>query len=376
MVDNNFRARYFINSIAPLLVITLLCILANCNSTPEKEDAVFFKDSQSMGNDWSAAFGEHTVLDFKFKNEDTELFSVGSILTGKNGDYFILDGKQQKIFQFNSELEFVRCIGGHGEGPGEILIYSAPIIDKQNNILVFDRGKRRMNKYDFPDYIYSGEISFHLGVQDTLLDDSNNFIFYSISEKNVLFKFDRKGEYIKRTFIPDHLRLRLFMARFQLGRMSDVDNNGFIFIYPEDYKIIHFNYDLSIRGIFKNETPTRFFPEADELPGHLSPYSFTPKHSKWWSEKLRPAFLFYLGNRFYTVILFEYKNLSEKLYLNIHDLDGITYAAGLEVPFEGIVRYAKDGYIYVVENSRFDEKGGVTPLKIHRFKLILEKENR
>jgi len=144
---------------------------------------------------------------------------------------------------------------------------------------------------------------------------------------------------------------------------------GFLFIYPEEYKIYLFDYQFNLKKILYTESTSKYFPPKAEFPGTISPYGFTPKHASWWGQSLRPAVVFYLGNRKLALQLVEFTNLSGKFYVNIHDLDGVTYAAGLEVPFEGIIRYAKDGYIYVVEDSKFDKNNKVVPLKLHRFKL-------
>jgi len=39
------------------------------------------------------------------------------------------------------------------------------------------------------------------------------------------------------------------------------------------------------------------------------------------------------------------------------------------VPFSGWIPYARNGEVFVVEDSTFDEKGDVLPLKLHRYKL-------
>jgi len=258
-----------------------------------------------------------------------------------------------------------------GEGPGEYSLATASCLDRESNLYIFDDGKMRINKYSSPTYKYEGQVPSSLSSRDMIVDNNGSFILFVHQGEKLIRKLDREGHVTGETFVPKDDQLTMFFSRFGLGRLSDIPNEGFLFIWPGEYKIYLFDYDLSVKKVLYAGTPSRYFPAFEKLPRSLSPYNYTPAHARWWEKSLHPGLMYYLGGqkRLFLVVLAEFKNLSQKYYLNVHDLDGKTYAAGVEVPFDGIVRYAKDGYIYVVEESSFNDKSEITPLKLHRFKF-------
>lgn len=342
-----------------------------CASNPDVDNGnhVPFKLNSNAFTRWDEIFADDVLINFTFIDPDLEIYKIGGMLISPSGDYFILDPKMRKVIQFDESGKFVRYIGRYGEGPGEYSLAACPYMDKHNNFYIYDPYTFRINKYSYPDYKFEVQIKLALGIQDFILDQDGNFITYTISDHYVLHKIDSSGDLIRKALAPKQINFRLFSARFQLGRLSEIPGEGFLSSYPEEYKIYFFDDQLNIKKVLYTEKKSRFFPAKAQFPGTLSPYDFTPKHSKWWSQSLRPAVVYYLGNKIFITVLLKYTNLSIKCYLNLHTVDGSTYAYGVEVPFDGIIRYVGNSYIYVVEESKFDGNGNVIPLKLHRFKL-------
>lgn len=343
--------------------------IVGCNSKQSEDNEIRLKTNGISLSKWSDVFGEDEIIPFTQNGKEFEFISFGAMEISPKGDYIIVDGKQGKIFQFDSTGRYIRNIGNQGEGPGEYNIITAMDMDNKNNIYIFDIPAMKVNEYTEPDYNFKRQIKLGQLVQDIIVTDDGDFIFYFTSGNQILYKTDNQGAKIRTAFKPKQERLQLFISRFNLGRFCRVTPEDFLFLYPEEYKIYLFDNNLNIKKKYIAGTPSRFYPFISQFPNDLSPYEFSPKHSKWWSETLHQGRIFYLGNQFFIVVLFEYNNLSLKVYLNIHDLSGNTYAEGIELPFDGMVRYAKDKYIYVVENDQIDEKGNILPLKLHRFKL-------
>lgn len=354
-----------------LIFILVLLLNFNCKLKNRKIKEIRFKNSKNVFSRWNEIFCEHQII--TLDSEDSEILSIGDMVISPLGDYFIFDGRSRRVMHFDYYGNFLRSIGKLGEGPGEFFIASCPFLDKENNLYIYDVGKNRLNKYTFPNYKFEKQIKLKepTAIQDLTMDNNGNFIIYTLNspKKKILFKLDQNGSVIRKSFTPKKEKLRLFLARFQLGRFSEVDENGFLFIYPEAYKIYFFNYDFALKRVLYAEESSKYYPFIEKLPNDLSPFSMTPRHMKWWSKSLHPAFIYYLGKHFFIVVLFEYNNTNEKSYINLHDLDGLTYAKGVEVPYDGIIRYAQNGLIYIVEESTFNEDGEILPLKLHRFKL-------
>ncbi|MCU0287647.1 MAG: 6-bladed beta-propeller [Acidobacteria bacterium] len=369
--SRNFLSKRANRLAAFFLIFCCLLFLFNCNSQKSKDNETQLKIGSDTTSKWSDVFRDDKIISFTKDGKEYEFLSFGAMEISSTGDYIIIDGKQGKIFQFDSDGKYIKNIGNQGEGPGEYNVITAMDMDGKNNIYAFDIPAMKINEFSAPNYNFKRQIKIGQPVQDIIATDNDDFILYFSTGTHLLQKINSQGKKIIKTFTPKQERLQLFLSRFSLGRFSRVTSNDFIFIYPDEYKIYFFDNNLNSKQTFFVKSPSKFFPFIGQFPNDLSPYQFSPQHSKWWGKTLHPGRIFYLGNNIFMVILFEYNNLSSKIYCNIHDLDGDTYAVGIELPFEGIVRYAKDGYIYVVENDRIDERGNITPLRLHRFKLKL-----
>lgn len=346
-----------------------LLFILGCNSQQPGDNEIRIKTEGTFASIWADVFGKDEIISFTQGDKEFEFISVGAMEITSTGDYIIIDGKQGKIFQFDSSGRYIRSIGNQGEGPGEYNIITAMDIDNKDNFYLFDIPAMKINAYSGPDYNFKRQINLGQSVQDMMVTDNGDFIFYFKSGSHVLYKTDNNGKKIQASFTPQQEVLRLFIARFNLGRFCRLTPDSFLFIYPDEYKIYLFDNNFNNKKMLVADKPSRFLPSIGQFPNDLSPYQFSPQHSKWWSQKPHPGLIFNLGNQIFMVVLFEYNNLSSKTYVNIHDLAGNTYAMGVELPFDGFVRYAKAGYIYVLENDRIDEKGNISPLRLHRFKL-------
>lgn len=351
------------------LISGLLALLIGCNSPSYNSENVVFKVDKNTPSKWEDVFGEDEILSFTQDGSEFEFYTIGNLVINSSGDYFIIDGKRGKIIRFDSAGKFKQFIGANGEGPGEYTIIAAMSMDGNDNLYIFDIPKMRIIKYSTPDYRYAEQINYGKSIQDIIATDSGEFLLYSSKIGEVLYKLNREGDVIHKTFTPGQENFRIFISRFNLGRFCRYSRTDFLFIYPGDYKIYLFDDDLKMKKTLFAAEPSRFFPTVEPFPNQLSPYDFTPQHAKWMNEKLYPAAIEYIGGQRFVVLLIEYLNLSEKLYLNIHDIDGNTLAVGVAIPFGGILRYAKDGYVYVVEKDSMDDKGNILPFKLHRFKL-------
>jgi hypothetical protein len=48
-----------------------------------------------------------------------------------------------------------------------------------------------------------------------------------------------------------------------------------------------------------------------------------------------------IGEKMLIGVVAQFTKYSSKFYINIHDIDGNTYAKGLEVPFDGMIKFIK-----------------------------------
>ena len=368
--------------VAVVFVLSMVMVLVMQGfSENEVNDGVrvAFEYATPLITKWDDAFEQHDIIPFFKGSSDKELYTIGWVVINSNGDYFLLDGKIRQVFQFDPNGRLIRKIGRQGQGPGEYNIPRFPLFDAQDNLYFFDSGSRSVLKYSYPDYQY--EMSFNLGrsAQDLYRDPDGDFLvysLYSLEYKDVLFRLDPHGNILNTAYAPEFKNFRIFISRFQIGSFGYPNKDDILFLYPYNYEVSLYDRQLNLKRIFFSNQSSTFTPEGEPFPHSWNPYHYSPKISKWWGEQLHPIALFGFGNGFYLVELGEYDNLETKSYANIHDINGVTYAEGLEVP-HSVIRYSKDGFIYIVEDSSFDEDGNITPLRLHRYKLKkIQKKDR
>ncbi len=349
---------------------SILLFFSGCKPDKSGIHQVVFRDNKKIFTEWEDVFEYRGLVPFKFDNADMEIFSIGNIVINAGGEYIIQDGRARKIMVFAPSGKFSHDIGRQGEGPGEFLIPSRICLDKRQDLYVFDQLKRTIIKYLFPGYGYGKQVRLDDSIADMLVDEENHFIIYRLAslKNRLLFRYDNSGKLLKSFFKPEQEKLCFFLKRFLVGDIADIPGVGFLFIYPEGYNIYLLSYDLQIKKILTAVASSRYYPFMGKFPSHLSPFDFTKEHIKWLEKSLIPASLFYMGKGiFITVLLEGYKG--DKTYVNVHDLDGINYARGLLLPFPGVIRFGRDGDLLVVEESTFDDRGEVMPLKLHRYKI-------
>ncbi len=76
-----------------------------------------------------------------------------------------------------------------------------------------------------------------------------------------------------------------------------------------------------------------------------------------------------MKDKYFVVTILKSEGMGGKFYINLHDLEGITYATGIEVPFNGKIVYAREDFLYVLEEEKFGERDEILPARLHRYKL-------
>lgn len=355
-----------------LLIISILGTACQSSKSGRLTKEIPFKDNTTIYTKWDDAFVQHTIIPLSFDNPGEAIYTIRDLSIFPDGGYLIMDGKGKRMVQFNAQGHFVRFIASEGAGPGELAMgIGRGFFDKAKNLYLFDIITKRIHKYSYPNYNYEKTFILPYPSQKTIVAPDGNFIIYTVSEPTILQKLNLLCKPIKKTMQVNDMNFRSFSSRFQLGRLAEIPGEGLIISYPQEYKVYFYDYDLNLKHEYYPVTHSRYFPKKDYLPNSLSHNGFSPAHAQWWGQSLRTSRIFYAGNRIFIQSLVEFNNMNTKEYLNIHDLSGNTYAVGVEVPFheEGFFLHAENGYVYVVEDSVFDDEGNMTVTRLHRYKL-------
>ncbi len=354
-----------------LKVISALFLLGLCplSKLDSKEvETVFFKEKDKVAQKWDELFTDHTLINFTYKNQP--LAGFGFLGINSKGDYFLFSRTEEKIMQFDSAGNFIRFIGSKGQGPGEYQGIGNLFFDREDNLYLYDLSTRCVSIFTYPDYHFLKQTHPKSGVNKIFIDSQGNFITFSLYNiANLLKKYNKSGELMAETFKAEDDRLRAAMARFNPGGLANVPDLGFLFVYPDKYYIYFYDYDFTLKKIFKPRHFSKFYPEADSFPQDLDPRDPAYEHSNWWDKFLHPGDIYFLKDKFFLVVLWETKGRFGKNYINLHDLNGVTYARGLEIPYEGEISCARGDYVYIMEEEKLAGQDQFIPAKLHRYKL-------
>lgn len=364
--DLNWKIKHHNQMKAIYIGVFFLIFLCCCQT--KKSDNTIIIDTNAANSAWADLFADDTIINFTFPDSEKELIKIARLVIDPDGQYFVIDSKLVKIFQFDSKGKFIRSFGNKGAGPGEFQLPGLPFMDTQRNLYIYDVHVFRISKFNYPDYAFEKTIQLKMAVQ-SILAVNDGFILYTVSDHNVLHKIDKNGEIVKKAFQPAQINFRVFSGRFQMARIRKIPGDRFLFTYPDSYNIYLFDENLNQQKILTVNRYPSFFPKPVTFPQKFSPYDFNPGISKWWGKNLRVSRAFYLHDGIVIMELLKFKNLSSESYYNVHTLDGKTLAAGLKLPFDGYVIYTKDDFIYIIEESKFDNDDEVIPFRLHRFRF-------
>jgi hypothetical protein len=365
----------------PKISLAIFCIIItffSCNQkTNQIQDNVEhfeITEDKTMAKSWDEIFTNHQILEFSFSNPSMEIYRIGDFFINSRGEYFIQDPKARRIRHFSAQRKFIRNIGSTGEGPGQYLMGALAALDNQDNLIVFDIMKSTLIRYLYPEYSHDKEFSIKTNFNGYInVGPEDRLIAYSRKHpiESLIIQFNNKGKIIKQVFEPQDKNYIHFITRFGMGRVNDFLKQGIVFMNPQKYEIYIYDYDLNIKRILKPQNPSKFFPFRENFPKSLPFYDFTRKHAKWWQKSLVPLEAKTIGEKFIIGMVAQFTKYIPKIYINIHDTNGKTYAKGIEIPFDGMIMFIKGKHIYVREDDSLNEKGEIAPPRIHRYTINL-----
>lgn len=139
---------------------------------------------------------------------------------------FLADFKQNRIFVFNINGEFLYSIDKHGRGPSEIIELSDFIIDRDNEkVIVWDNGQNKKVKYTLNGQ-YISSVGNTLGCRNFVkLDNSKYALYTGLTSKYNLYILDN-GK-IKERYLPVKKHMRNLPIPFSMEYFFNNSDNTF-----------------------------------------------------------------------------------------------------------------------------------------------------
>jgi hypothetical protein len=354
-----------------ILIFYLIC--EGCGDKFPKNATLLKVSDSDMG--WNDLFEYVGKLDLKYpKGFDPLIIHSYEVGCNDRGDIFVISAGNNSIMWFDSAGNFISFIGRKGEGPGEYKVPLSISIAINGDLFVYDLGGRKLIRYSFPEYEYSGEIKVPVPVIKSLMVSQDELLCYSLYGQDLLFKLNILNGEVKKIRIdcPDSL-FKIFSARFPTGSICYSKSDTTIYFASPCDNII---YEVSFGGdIINRFIPSRsakkFFPSPPKFPKGLSPYDMSDRHRKWYDSFDHLLDIFSLEG---DLILIQYYKTDgwrnwHSFHFNIFKKNGDILAKSLQTPNKGSIIFTKGREVYEVVKGYIVNVDSIVPSTIYVYKL-------
>ncbi len=328
--------------------------------------------------------------DLSIGREDDDnyvFYQVRNIDVDDQGNIYVLEGGNCRLQKFDMTGQYLQTIGKKGQGPGEFESPSRLFLDKENNIFISERRKRKIHMFNSKGEFVKSILLSNTTTSFSIAPDENIFGVATIrtdEESNrCIVKMDPKGKIIKN--IAQFAAIRPVQRKgkestimtFSIGHQynpalyfSRSVNNKHLYAYSSEYSLFQVNLEGDLELIIKKEEPP--YPISQKEKNKIYE-RFSDLEEKWpkgvvkeavqWPSH-RPYF-----NRIVTddrgrIYVRRVKSIideSEEVEFDIFSKEGY-YLYKTNLPFTPTV--IKNGYFYEYYSS--EETGEV---KIKRYKV-------
>lgn len=135
-------------------------------------------------------------------NPEEYKFGRINMVSFTNDGNILISGKNTRLSLFDAEGKFIKYIGKFGKRKGEYIFITGLAVDSDNNIVVLDKGRRKVIIYD-----EEGKFLYEFGKRGTGLGefeevtgltlDRDDNIYVALGHMGRFYVFTKKGELIK-----------------------------------------------------------------------------------------------------------------------------------------------------------------------------------
>ncbi len=205
-------------------------------------------------------------------DDENFIGKVGSVTADKEGNLYIYDSLQAKIFKLNKDLKYIKSFGREGRGPGEFgnsFSHMELNIGPENNLYISDSLTHRIHMFDTDGkFIKDYPVKFHGGFFP-IITSLGNFIIPSNNNETVFTEYTKdmkvkrsvlnaKGSFNKFFYFkPDYMMLRfLTYPKYFFNYICKISPDGKKFVV---FMINNVTYYLF--NNFKLEKKMRILPK-------------------------------------------------------------------------------------------------------------------
>lgn len=306
-----------------IFAIIICCLIAtSCvNNSPivknRKSNCIIDLDTSVYLPSSNDLFSKIEIIPLETNKESLLIYSSSLKHQVYKDKHYFLSPKQNKLFVFDRQGNFVKTIDKTGNGPGEYtMIYDFEISrfdDRLNlmtphgKVLIYDSdGEKYLESFDLPDSIRA--------VHQFKILSKDIYVFSSSSEKSDLYFYSKLENSIKKSLVT--MPNFLFSTPYNYGRTP--------FYYYKDSLRYFMGYDGTVFNIDPSNfnLEKRYFLDfgkqnfkLSDLPTNESPMYYF-EYSKSMSDKIVSSFARYFETHKYLISWFRFRNNVFHLFFN------------------------------------------------------------
>ena len=322
------------------------------------------------------------------EDDDNYVFYGGiSIDVDDQGNIYVLEGGNCRLQKFDLTGQYLQTIGKKGQGPGEFESPSRLFLDKENNIYISERRKRKIHLFNSKGEFVKSILLSNTTTDFSVTPDENIFGIANIrtegESKRCVLKMDPKGEIIiniaqfadiKRVQRKGKEGMRM---SFGIGHLynqrlyfSPTVNNKHLYAHSSEYCLFQVNLEGDLELIIKKEEPLHPISQKEKNKIYEG---FSDLTEKWPKGVVKEALQFPSHRPFFNKVATDERGRiyvrrvksvideSEEVEFDIFSQEGY-YLYKTKLPFTPEV--IKNGYFY--DHYSSEETGEV---KIKRYKV-------
>lgn len=200
--------------------------------------------------------------------EKNNIFQPTSILSDRNGNFYIFDNSSKSIYKFSASFELIKKFGQKGQGPGEFSQSVGKILlSPDDKLAVLENRRKTLHYFDLDGDFLESFLIDEVGTPDDLAIDQNGNHYFTdlgfyINRYHVL-RYDRNAR-LTGMYLPDEYFItwgevtkkgtpreqteRIAQLMAQHHRKIEINRNNEIYIgrfdkyilekYSKDFKLV------------------------------------------------------------------------------------------------------------------------------------------
>lgn len=214
------------------------------------------KTEETLHSNINLKASADTLLTVNDVEKDSILIgSIRGISVGNDGDIYLLDNANKRVFRFNNVGEYKsNYISGSGRGPGEVANPNAVFVDKNNFVYLTDRNERKFYIFDEKGKLFAENKLDLMPSRIAAFDTSRVFVTgfrFSYKDSNIVqsynlenSEYSKKASFGKRTPMGNELLANMsgFSDFISVAENKFILNRFYPYhfdIYDKDLTLIH-----------------------------------------------------------------------------------------------------------------------------------------